>query len=408
MAVRVSDKSVREVLGIVREMIDKFGPRLAGTDACRKSAGDIKKRLGAMCDRVAGQEIELHPGAMWSMGIIIGGLGTVAVLFLLAGGPWAWAAVCASILSFVYWLVPVVFMSGAFDLFFPKVRGINVWGVIEPKGEVRRQIFVVGHHDSPRVMNWLGRFQKWYAVRIICAIVASQVILWTSVVWAGFWTVRGVDPAWGGWAVGLLLCALVFVVPLVFFFSRRVSPGAGDNLVASAMGIGIARIIRGPAGTGRLKHTRLVILSVDGEEIGLRGAAAYVRAHRRELLDTKTFVLNFDAIYRPEDLRLITKDRNGFEPLSAEMADACQRIAADLGYAIARGPVTFGGGGTDAAVFATNGIEVASVIGISTKLVREGLIYHTMADTADRLDPHAVKECMEIAVNYIREKDAGN
>jgi aminopeptidase YwaD len=408
MAVRVSDKNVRDVLGIVREIIDAFGPRLAGTDACRKAAGDIKKRLGVLCDRTGEQAFDLHVGALWSLGFVIGGGGTLAVLFLLAGGAFSWAAVCASVLSFVYWMVPVVFMSPAFDFFFPKAGGLNVWGVIEPAGEVRRQIFVVGHHDSPCVMNWLGRFQKWYAIRIILAIVTSQAILWTSVAWAVSWTTGGADPAWGSWAVDILfLPAALFVFPLVFFFSQRVSPGAGDNLVACAMGIQVARIIRGGSRTGRLKHTRLVILSVDGEELGLRGAAAYLKAHRRELLDTKTFVLNFDAIYGIEDLLLITKDRNGFEPLSAEMTDACRRIAADLGHTIKVGPVTFGGGGTDAAVFAANGIEVASVIGISTKLVRTGLVYHTLNDTVNRLDPQAIKACMEIAVNYIREGDEG-
>ena len=195
------------------------------------------------------------------------------------------------------------------------------------------------------------------------------------------------------------------MVPLVFFSSRRVSPGAGDNLVACAMIMKIAELIRGKTGRGRLEHTRLVVLSVDGEEIGLRGAAAYVRTHKKELIDTKTFVLNFDAIYRYEDLKLFTRDRNGFEPLSAAMIDDCQKIAKRLGHTIASGPVTFGGGGTDAAVFAENGIEVASFVGISTKLVREGLVYHTRWDTVEHLDPRAVKACMEIAVNYIIEKD---
>ncbi len=45
------------------------------------------------------------------------------------------------------------------------------------------------------------------------------------------------------------------------------------------------------------------------------------------------------------------------------------------------------------------------VIGISTKPIREGLIYHTMTDTVDRLDLEAVKMSMGLAVEYIREMD---
>ena len=407
--VGVTEASVRKVLGVVREMIERFGPRLTGTDACRRAAADIEARLGPLCDTVSRQEFTVHRGPMRHLGHVIGWCYCIAVVMMWAGGAWVWGAAAALTLSLAYWINVSVFMVGTLDFLFPGSRGVNVWGAIEPAGPIKRQIYVVGHHDSANVLTFLGRLQKWYAVRIIGAIVFSTTVWVSSWAWAVWRLVHGADPGWAPAAAVAGVVGLVFVGPFIWFVGKDVSPGAGDNLVATAITIEIARIIRGQngngRGTGRLKHTRLVVLSLDAEEPGMRGAGAYLRKYAREMAAVETRVLNFDAIYGIEDLRLLTRDRNGFKPLSAEMTAELADIARRLGYDIAAGPVTFGGGGTDAVRFADHGIEVASIIGISTDLIREGLVYHTVNDTVDRLDPRAVKACMEIAVEYIREKD---
>jgi hypothetical protein len=48
------------------------------------------------------------------------------------------------------------------------------------------------------------------------------------------------------------------------------------------------------------------------------------------------------------------------------------------------------GEGTGAVRDAGHGIEVGWIIGISTDLIRDRLVYHTVNDTADRLDPAAL------------------
>ncbi len=409
MAKGVSDTNVREVLDIVGEMIEKFGPRVAGSEACRQSAADIESRLAPLCDTVSRQQFTVHTGPMRHLGHVIGGCYILAVLMLCLGGAWVWGAAAAATLSLFYWINVSVLMVGTLDFLFPGRAGVNVWGAIEPEGQLRRQIYVVGHHDSAFVLTFLGRLQKLYAVRIIGAIVFSTTVWISSWAWVVWRAVYGTDPAWGGIFAVAGLVGLVFVGPFLWFVGSKASPGAGDNLVASVMAIEVAKIIRGRDGSGRgdgrLKHTRLVVLSLDGEEPGMRGAGAFLREHADELKRVPTSVFNIDAIYNASDLRFLTRDRNGFKPLSAKMTAKCVEIAKKLGHPIAAGPVTFGGGGTDAVRFADHGIEVASIIGISTELIREGLVYHTVDDTVDKLDPKAVKVCMEIAVEYIRGED---
>jgi hypothetical protein len=405
--IRVTDADVRRVIQLVADIIDKFGPRIAGTDSCRGAAADIGARLGPLCDSVGRQEFTVRTGAMRHLGHVVGGCYILAVATLLAGGAWVWLGAAALTVSLAYWIVVSVFMTEALDFLFPGGVGVNVWGTIEPEGEVRRQVYVVGHHDSAYVLTFLGPLQKWYAVRIIGTIIFSTTVWlssWAWVVWRG---VYGADPGWAWFALAAGIAGLVFVAPFLWFVGSKASPGAGDNLVASGIAVETARLVRGTTGAGRLRHTRLVVLSLDGEEPGMRGAGAYLREHAAGMKAVPTSVLNIDAVYDLGDLRLLTRDRNGFKALSAGMTAECVETAKRLGYDIASGPVTFGGGGTDAVRFADHGIEVASIIGISTKLIREGLVYHTVNDTVDKLDPKAVTACLEIAMNYIRQKDEG-
>ncbi len=405
--IRVTDADVRRVLDLIGGIIKKFGPRIAGSDSCRGAAADIGARLGPLCDGVGRQEFTVRTGGMRHLGHVVGGCYILAVAMLFTGGAWVWLGAAALTVSLVYWIVVSVFMLEALDFLFPGGVGVNVWGTIEPEGEVKRQVYVVGHHDSAYVLTFLGRFQKWYAVRIIGTIIFSTTVWLSSWAWAVSRGAHGADPGWAGFALAAGVAGLVFVAPFLWFVGSKASPGAGDNLVASAVAVETARLVRGTTGAGRLKHTRLVLLSLDGEEPGMRGAGAFLREHAAGMKAVPTSVLNFDAIYDVGDLSLLTRDRNGFTALSAPMTAECVEIAKRLGYDIASGPVTFGGGGTDAVRFADHGIEVASIIGISTKLIREGLVYHTVNDTVDKLDPKAVKACLEIAVNYIREKDEG-
>ena len=68
----------------------------------------------------------------------------------------------------------------------------------------------------------------------------------------------------------------------------------------------------------------MVLASFDAEECGIRGARAYIRAHREELLKTKTYVLNMDTIYQVKDLNFMDADLNSTVKLShADGAAVC-------------------------------------------------------------------------------------
>jgi hypothetical protein len=49
---QASPEDASDVLKTTDEIIRKFGPRLAGSDACLKASGQIKNRFEKTCDRV--------------------------------------------------------------------------------------------------------------------------------------------------------------------------------------------------------------------------------------------------------------------------------------------------------------------------------------------------------------------
>ncbi len=197
----------------------------------------------------------------------------------------------------------------------------------------------------------------------------------------------------------------IFQLPLLFFTTSQVVPGAGDNMIAVAIAAGIGRIFGGSEDP--LDHTRLVLASFDAEECGIRGARAYIKAHREELTEVKTYVLNMDTIYELKDLNFLDADLNSTVKLSRSMAQQCVDIARAMGYRAVISRMSPGGGSTDAAAFGEADIEATNLAAMSFNIsdYEQGFVYHTPKDTTKYIKPEAVEASLKIIRQYILEKD---
>lgn len=401
----VTPRHARESLGLTGRIIDAYGPRLAGTEACRRSAGALETEMARHCDRAGIEEFDVHPGAF--LGFIKAATLAfmVSTLFLFFG--YTLPAALGYTFAIVITLTQFIFYLRVFDPFYPKRKGYNVYGVIEPRGEVRRQVLISGHHDSAQVFNFFTSFPRLYRIRIILGflpLVASFILAW---VWLAMEYAAGAPPSFADAFRYGALASFVFVIPMYFFAASRGTPGAGDNLIASAMAVKIAELFgrKGKKGTPALEHTRLVLLSFDAEEAGLRGARAYVKKHRGELRAVPTYNLNIDSIYDVNKIKFVITDINGFLGLSRAMAEECRGLARRLGYRAKLLRFPFGAGGTDAAEFARAGIEATTLIAMPVSVERDVIAYHTEGDTVESIQPEAVEAVLKIARAYILEKD---
>jgi len=402
---QINSTDIQETLDFTKRAVSQYGPRLTGTPVCKNAALMVAAELKRHCDQVKIEEFAVFPEAFRSL------LRTAAIIYILS----------ALLLYFDYLVVASVgFLLVAFlvvgqiflywqisEPFCKEKRGYNVFGTMEPAGEAKQQIIISGHHDSAHVFNFLRRYQKLYAFRIIPAMLAVFAAPVFSLIWIYFHYVTGRSPVFAVYFQYGVLLSLIFVAPMYFFMSKEISPGAGDNMVATAMVIKLAQLFR-QAREERsdiLRHTRLIFLSTDAEEAGLRGARAFARQHKAELLALPAYNFNIDSIYNLKELQFLTTDINSTVSLSREMARQCKNIAAELGYATRLFAITPGGGGTDAAEFARIGVQATTLIGMPTNLIRDGLVYHTANDTVEHIEPAAVEASLKITLEYILRKD---
>ncbi|OHD70740.1 MAG: hypothetical protein A2177_16285 [Spirochaetes bacterium RBG_13_68_11] len=329
----------------------------------------------------------------------------LALVSLLLGWPFSCVGASLCIIGLAYSLSQYVFYRETFDRLFPGAVGCNVAGSLEPEDVVKQQIVLVGHHDSPFVFTFLERFPAVAFIRFLLGMAAYAWLCVYSVVASIRHSPGGIlapveIPLW------IAIAGLPFAIQLFFMMGKAKSPGAGDNLNSTSMVAALGQYFLGERHNGfPLKHTRLILLSSDGEEIGQRGAISFVREHAAKLHATPTLVLNIDSVYYARDLAVLTRDRNGTCRLSTSMACDVLGVAEGLGPRVKRAPIPFGGGGTDAAAFAAAGMEAVSIVGMPMGLVSRDHLYHTSKDTVEHIEIGAVTSVLAIAAGYIRMLD---
>jgi aminopeptidase YwaD len=399
--VKINSKDVSDVLKKTDSIINAFGPRLPGSDACIQVAGQLKKEYAKYCDKVDENNYTQYPDSFFYMPFVIA-LTYILGSFLCCFHDFLFLSILIYFMGLVYLINQFIFFRDTFDRLFEKHAGRNVFGIIEPSVSPKQQIIISSHHDSPYICNFLTGHQKLYSFRLVLPMAFYLYALLTSILLTVSKAISK-NASYHLISLIIILTGCFFTIPLFWYNSRKGSPGAGDNLNSSIIGIKIAEIIR--KNFKSFSHTRLIFLSNDGEEIGQKGVKAFIKQNRSLLEECKTYVLNLDSIHKYDDLSLLTSDQNGTVNLSPKIADEILDISSQFNCRIQKKKLPFGGGGTDAAHFAKQGIESISLIGISTKFIRNGLNYHTEKDIVKNIDIAAVEAAMNIALNFILYKN---
>jgi aminopeptidase YwaD len=406
---RIADSFADETLSLVSEIMAFCPDRETGKPGAAAAAEAIKAYYESCCDEARTEDFHVHPGQIWNIGRILALLYLLSFAAALIGGPGEAVSVFLLTTGAVYGFVHFIFYGRWFDGLFARERARNVVGVVEPAGRTERQVIVVGHYDSQYVVRFLDKRQALYGARMGAAIFSYLAAL--ALVLAA-----AISGSFALWPTGRCIVAAAlaiggfFVLPLFWFFKSEVSPGAGDNLLSAVLTAKIGEAFGGGKSSShpRLGSTRLVLLATDAEEVGQRGAQAYIEAHKAEMRQLPTYVFNLDSLYRYEDLTVLMRDRNGLTKMPEEMITLCLETADSLGYAVKTAPIPFGGGGTDASWFAANGIPTVSIIGMPFDFRSREVYYHTTRDTVDKIDPQIIRAAAEIVINAILLIDRGS
>lgn len=398
------DQITTSAMNFTAEVTNKWTSRLAGSPACLACADYLEENLSNFCDQVDHQLFSVRPGAFLGYIRINIGLYLLALVALFLKQP-VTAALIAS-LSVLITVMEFFIYKEFVDGLYPKKQGKNVFGRIEPVGAVKQQIIISAHHDSAHIFNFLEKDPSSY-VRKVLAGTGTQlglfVLTWLILILD--WTGLGSETLYWGITIGLAGAALN-LYPLWFFYDKEGTPGAGDNLVCTALAMEIGRYFAKEKAAGRaLQHTRVVIASWDAEECGLRGARAFVKQYKADLTTLKTYNFNLECMYDNKALSFLRSDLNNFVPLSLKMAEKGALIAKNLGFEVGVHPFPFLAGGTDAAEFARAGIEATTLAAMDWENRESDTAYHTTRDTIEAVDREAVSRSIAIGIQYVSDKD---
>ena len=376
------------MLSYIDDIITRFGGRYFGSNEEKQAQLYTADILRQYCDKV---EVEEFQSALEAHFQSLKGFCTIYLVVLILLKVDVRVAGIVGILNTIFFLGHFVTYRHWLDFLFPKKPSWNVIGDIEPTGEVRDTLIVAGHIDSVKEFKWWYRYKQNGAVMTIVASFLISLLGLYSVLaifihadWYGY-----------GWWVFALLSPLLIV--LFDMHGDSVVHGASDNLTGVAMAVEMAKVYS----KERLKHTRLRIISFGAEEACLRGAWAYSRDHKEQLLKEKAFLFNLDTIKDLEHLTIGSSETNTLVFYKKENVKLVQDAFAAAGVPVKTLPLMVGA--SDASAFHINGIPAVCVIGMDSGKLDP--TYHTRLDVIENINPLALEAMKKVLIQFITTWD---
>jgi len=399
-------KAADYIIDEITHVIKTCGKRDPGSEGEKKSCEYMAKVLEKDCGcedvKVEGYEVAPRAFYGWIYFTMTFVLLAIAAFFFIPV-----VSIPLIIAGFAIVLIQFGVYKKLLDPLFKKKTSHNVTAVKKCKGEVKRRIVFNGHPDA--TWEWPVNYALGGVGFEGHAILAIGGALYYLVISIMYVVKHGIAPAMPDLADPLVkagLWGLLFVpfaIGLFFMVNyKRVVDGANDNLTGCYMGIAVLKYLKDEG--IELENTEVGVILAGSEEIGLRGAKAWVEAHKDEFKDVPTFIYSFDTINDPKYLMANYRDLNGTVKSDAEVADLFYEAAQEVGVPCKKGWIPPLGGAVDAAAFTQGGFRAAGVTGLNHKLER---YYHTRLDSYDNMNKDGIANCFAATVKTLEMFDNG-
>lgn len=393
------EKSVSYICDEIKNVIVNFGDRDPGSEGENKALDYMAGQLGEMCDKVDRDTFKVAPHAFFGWTYFVAVFMTLAVpVYFLSP---VMVFVCIA-LSLVPMLFQFVLYAPFLDPLFDKRDSGNVMGTYSPSGEIKRRIIINGHSDAVYEWHWhyVGGYKMFLSsiILVILGVVYMFAIAVTACVMDGPFGMVEESRIW----IGVAGIAFVpfFLAFWLFADTRKVVPGANDNLTACYMAIAAVKALKD--NDIRLENTEVVALITGSEEAGLRGATAFAKQHpdyaREE--NVETVFITYETLRELEYLGIYNRDLNGTVKNDQAACDIYKKCAARHGMDLKFGSVF--AGATDAAAFSKAGWRATSVAAMNPEVEK---YYHTRLDNYDNLSPECLSKVFDITLEFIEEFD---
>lgn len=387
---------VKEIKYVCKEV----GGRESGSPAERKAQEHMADELRKYTDSVEFEEFDLHPKAFMGWVIIVGICMIASVILYNLG--FALVSLILTLVGAVCMIAEFLMYKEFLDPFFPKRTSANVIAIRKPEGEVKRRIIFNGHCDSAYEWRYtyLGGGHLLVAViaiaivglvvTLVCEIAALATGHAMTAFEGGFWKVMGyVQLVW-----------IPSYISILFFTHwKLVVPGANDNLTGCVNAMAVMKYLSD--NDIRFENTEVRAVLTGSEEAGLRGAKAYAKRHKEELLATETVVLGLDTFRDLKDLAVYDRDLSGTLKHDKQAKELVKNAASNCGLDLPYASIYIGA--CDAAAFTQIGVKATGFAAMDPTPPR---YYHTRLDSWELLEPEAIRTGIEVVTEACCMYDA--
>ncbi|MES2621600.1 MAG: M28 family peptidase [Bacteroidota bacterium] len=383
------------MIELITEIIEKFGPRKAGSEAEKKAQEFIAEKSSRFTDQVRIIPFEEYLDARFGKLKYYVAFYVVALILY-----WIQPQV-ALFLSIVNALLIILDLMMYRDLLttFPgkKQTSWNVEAVLEPQGEVKSTVVVSGHMDSTREYTW------WYrlgGLGIKLTIFAGFLMVLQPLFYA--WYVLAPQTFHNYIWVGFLALSPTLIVYWSMHGDRVVN-GAQDNLSGIAIAFESFKALAHPTQKGKsmLKNTRVKFVSFGSEEKGLCGSRAYVKLKKEELKKENAHLVNIDGVRLVDEIAIVYRELMNGTSHSPELIDGLKRSFHHQNISFKNVMVPIGG--TDAVSFARAGLPSVTLIGMSAS--EYDFTYHTRNDLVEHIEPLALEHVKNGVLEFVKQWD---
>ncbi len=365
--------------------------RPSASEGEREAAEWLAEELGSVGCEVRIEEERAHGGYWWPLGILnaasaLMGLLRWRVLSVLVGGvatAGVWDDVSGGRLWFRRALLP----------------HRTTWNVVAETGDrqAERTIVFIAHHDAahtglvfhpelPRIGMRLAPQQHERASQSVP--IMYGVFLGPLLIALGAFLRRA----------GLRRAGLFFALgatgAMADIGSRRVVPGANDNLSSVAVLVALAHALRDQP----LLGVRVILLSTGSEESFMEGMQGFAGRHFQDLPRSSTEFVCLECVGSPELCVVEGEGMLRMRDYPEEARDTLERAGARAGVTLRRGLRTVAA--SDALIPLRAGYRVSLLGGIDeTKFPAN---YHWPTDIPDNLTWESVEAAVATCESYVR------
>ncbi len=400
-------KYADETMEFVKK-IEKDGPRLPGTDeekaACVKIQQEIKDRVGVDTKT---ESFIFAPRASIGAICYLGYAGLLSMVIYYIGG--LYGTVLAGFMFtciITFALLQIVRYTGIFDLCFKHEKSSNIIAELPPKDgeEVKCTVYLGAHYDTCWCWKLSLRNPNTAIPKTAYGLVGDiiMIVICLLRILNGYY-VFGYDVY-----SDLNICTMVLplaIIPGFYWISQYVtgdktlgSPGAMDNLTGIGSNMMIMKYFKEHP-EDMPKGMRIVYLGFGAEESSLKGSLDFVKKHKAELQDGKSYFINVDSIADPDYFEVIIGDLLQGTKFDSELISFVHEAYKEIGINDAKNmynPV----GGCDATPFCNSNVPSVTIAAQNPTTTE---YYHTCKDVSDRFTTDTLEKGLNVIYRVIKK-----